>query len=273
MKKLYAFILLSALLSGSRAQAGLIFLDDYEGMSINAPLTDIFRTPTLGPANSASWFSAAGSASAQVIGVPGGMAAGVCVPIGGAFDYLADLKQEYGGGRFLVEWNIVVYAVGQDPGLFAVRFPTPNDSMQILFGFLNDGRMIRFNAAPSPDSIVQVGTFSAATDYAVALTYDLATDRYWVTLNGVNVIADEPIPTYLDTGFIDRFGFDINQTDQIQLNDLFPQGNAYVVDNVRFSQIETLPEPGTMLLVAGGIAMMAAWRKINREVPLCRKRG
>jgi hypothetical protein len=267
MKKTCLFIFVLAIGLVPSAQSEIIFLDNYEGMSVNDPLAGLLRTPTIGPSGTAGWISAVGEAGAQVVAGLDGKAAGVNVPMGGAIDYLADLKQEYGGERFLLEWDIVVNRVGSDPGLFAVRFPTPANSMQILFGFMNDGRLIRFNADPSPNSLVQVGAFTETTRYAVGLTYDLVSDRYSVALNGLSVITDQPIPAYLDAVSIDRFGFDINQTDIINLNNQIPQGNSYLVDNVRFSRTTPVPEPGALLLIAGGMAGIFALRRKIRRPP------
>ena len=262
MKDVCSFVLIFALLFVPVAYAEQIFVDDYEGMIAGADLTNVLRTPTLGPANSAGWISASGSATAQVVAALDGMAANVNVPKESAIDYLAYLQAEYGNGRFLVEWALMVDKVNNDRGLFAVRFPTPGNSMQILFGFLNDGRLIRFNDTPSAASLIKVGQFIADTRYNVQLIYDLATDRYSVALNGVDVIVDVPIPTYLDAVSIDRFGFDINQTSNIPLPDMpVPEGNNYIVDNVHFSRIEAVPEPATLLLLGLGLMGVAGVRR------------
>jgi hypothetical protein len=242
----------------SPAGAEVIILDNYEGMSVNIPLTGMFRTPSIGPVDSVGWISSVGGSGAQVIIGLDNLAAGVNVPQGGALDYLANFKQVYSGGSYRVEWDMMVNRVGSDPGLFMVRFPTPDNNMQILFGFMNDGRLIRFDLQPSPSSLVEVGTFMQDTRYAVALTYDLDADRYSVALNGLNVIMAQAIPSYLNGVSIDRFGFDINQSEAIQLNGQIPQGNSYWVDNVRFSRIEPVPEPGLMLLIFTGLAWIAS---------------
>jgi len=265
MRKLFLFILLAVLLSVCPVRAEQIYIDDYQGMVAGDPLTDVPFTPTLGPTNSALWIYVNGSSIAQVVDTRlDGMSAKVNVPTGSAMDYIAHLGAEYGNGRFLVQWDLIVNSLNQntDYGLFTVRFPTPDNNMQILFGFMNDGRLIKFNALPSEGSLVTVGSFGANIRYNVSLTYDLLNGQYSVMINGVNVIADVPIPNYLDKISIDKFGFDINQSIQIGQSPL-PQGNIYYLDNVRFSRIEAVQEPSTLLLLVVGLAGLFAYRGKN----------
>jgi hypothetical protein len=137
-----------------------------------------------------------------------------------------------------------VAAINGGWGMFFVRFPTsdPPNSMQVLFGFIDDGRLVRFSGKPAVDKIVSVGNFQAGTRYSVWLIYDLVSFRYSVSLNSVTVVDQEPIPSYLAVDGIDKFGFDLNQ--KITLPDIPPaQGNTYYVDNIRFATLESIYLP------------------------------
>lgn len=263
MRKRLLFVLVILFLSICPAQAELIFLDNYTGMAAGSDLKDIQRTPTVGPANSAEWISHGTSSTANAAASLDGMSAGVRVPVGSTMDYLARLGTEYGGGSFLVHWDIIVDQVSAstDYGMFTVRFPK-EESMQILFGFLNDGRIIRFDKDPhdyGTASIVNVGTFEADTGYNISLLYDLVGDKYSVSINGVDIFTNVAIPDYLDRISINQFGFDINLS--MTVDGYAPQGNAYYVDNISFTRVEAVPEPSPILLIVLGLAGLFMYRK------------
>jgi len=239
MKRLGPFILFAALFFAPPAQAGLIFLDDYEGLTVGQTITGVIRTPSVGPPNSAGWIEPTGSAVVEVASAIDGNSAGVTVPQGGTLEYLANLGATYSFGRFIVQWDIIVNTVNGGSGMFFVRFPTPDNDMQILLGFLDDGRIITFNTDPSPSTIITVGNFVAGTRYHVSLLYDLTAGRYSIILNGQVLLFDQPIPSYLSVHAINKFGFDLNQTMPLPPN-LEPKGNSYLVDNVRFSRLDQM---------------------------------
>jgi hypothetical protein len=227
------------------AQGTLLFLDDYEGDALNDDITGVFRTPTVGPSLSAAWYQAMGPLvvypTAKVVNRLDGRAARVDVPQYCSLDYIEYLGASYGSKKFLISWDIAVSAVNGGWGMFLVRFPTsdPPDSMQVLFGFLDDGRVIRFSGKPAVDTLVPVGTFLADTRYSVRFVYDLVSKRYSADINGVRVVDHEPIPGHFALTSIDKFGFDLNQ--RINLPDIPPpQGNTYFVDNIRFATLESI---------------------------------
>jgi hypothetical protein len=220
------------------AWTALIFLDDYEKEALNADITEIFRTPTVGPSGSAAWYHAVGNLvilpSARVVNHLDVKLVRVEVPIGCAIDYIEHLGVPYSGRVFYISWDIEVSKINGGWGMFLIRFPTTDtDGMQVLFGFLDDGRVIRFSGKPAIETLVPVGTFRAGTRYAVRFAYDLIAKHYSATLNGVQVVAREPIPDYFDLTAFDRFGFDINQGQGLPDLPHPPQGNIYHVDNIR----------------------------------------
>jgi len=211
---------------------------------LNADITDVFRTPKVGPPLSAAWYQAVGPAKAQVVNRLDGKAAQVDVPQGCSLDYIERLGETYGNRIFSISWDIEVVAINGGWGMFFVRFPTsdPPNSMQVLFGFIDDGRLVRFSGKPAVDTIVSVGNFQAGTRYSVWLIYDLVSFRYSVSLNGIRVVDQEPIPGHFALTGIDKFGFDLNQ--KITLPDIPPsQGNTYYVDNIRFATLESIYLP------------------------------
>ena len=50
-------------------------------------------------------------------------------------------------------------------GGFFIRFPTPTLDMQVLMGFLDDGRLIVFSGQPAPETVVEIGTYEAGVTY------------------------------------------------------------------------------------------------------------
>ena len=237
---LSCFLFLWLLWSLPPARATLISLDDYEGNfpSLDLDITGVFRTPSVGPPFSAAWYQPTGSAKAYLVQGLDGQAARVVVPQGGSLDYIENLGGLYGNKIFWITWDIVVTEINGGWGMFFIRFPTVNNSMQILFGFLDDGRLIRFSGPPAVDTLVAVGTFLAGTRYTVRFEYDLGARCFSAALNGIQVVDREPIPSHFNVNAIDKFGFDINQ--KIALPDLPPaQGNMYYVDNIRFEELES----------------------------------
>jgi hypothetical protein len=237
---LSCFLFLWLLWSLPPARATLISLDDYEGnfVSLDLDITGVFRTPSVGPPFSAAWYQPTGSAKAYLVQALDGQGARVAVPQGGSLDYIENLGGPYGNKIFWITWDIVVTEINGGWGMFFIRFPTVNNSMQILFGFMDDGRVIRFSGPPAVDTLVPVGTFQAGTRYTVRFEYDLVSNCFSAFLNGVRVVNREPIPSHFNVDAIDKFGFDINQ--KISLPDLPPaQGNMYYVDNIRFEELES----------------------------------
>lgn len=231
----------------SPACAALVFQDDYEKDNLNADITEVFRTPAIGPALSAAWYHALGNLviqpSARVVDHLDGKAARVEVPQFCALDYIEYLGTALGGKVFLLSWDIEVGEVNGGWGMFLIRFPTadPPNSMQVLFGFLDDGRIIRFSGKPAVDTLVPVGTFLPGVRYSVRFVYDLVAKSYSAALNGETLVDREPIPVHFDLAAIDKFGFDINQ--RLDLPEHTPQGNVYHVDNIRLIVLDAVYLP------------------------------
>ena len=237
---LFLLVLAGTISFEPQARGAVIFLDDFEGDSLNAVITSAIRTPTVGPANSAGWVNPHNSPLVRVVAGPAGREAFVDVPQGTSLDYLGRLGGNFGNNLFFINWDIMVDRVNGGWGLFLIRFPRSDDparlDMQVLFGFMDDGRLIGFSAEPLIDNMVTYGTFQPGTRYAVSFVYDLVSRFYSVSLNGARVVDRQPIPGYLAVDFIDKFGFDINQ--RLPIPDHPPQGNTYYVDNIRFVRFD-----------------------------------
>lgn len=232
------------------AHKSLLFADDYQERLYDRPeITDLFRTPTIGL--SAAWYEGCESATAMLVSRMDGMAVEVNVPQECHLDYIGNLGQSVGNKVFLITWDIEIQAVNGGGGMFFVRFPRNDDGMQILFGFLDDGRVIRFDGEPSLATLVQVGTFQAGTRYRVYFIWNLVAKTYSVFFNGVRIVDGEPIPGHFKVDAIEKFGFDINQF--IAESEGLPPalGNIYYVDNIKFGPLreKSVSLPQLMLLL------------------------
>lgn len=210
-------------------------IDDHEE---DAPgnILDVFRTPSLGAPNSVAWYEGHGARTAVVTNGIDGQAARLTVPAGAALDYIARWGHTNAPAAYLLTWDMEFAEVNGGGGMFFVRFSRADDNgMQVLFGFLDDGRVIRFFDEPATNTFVAVGGFQAGTRYRTHFIYDMVSGTYSVLFGGRWVVDHEPIPAYLKTSEIAQFGFDINQT--IGLPGQPAEGNAYTVDNIRFGPL------------------------------------
>lgn len=253
MAFLLALILITAPLPSPAASIptykSLLFVDDYEGAYVSADITNIFRIPTIGL--SAAWYEGCEFATAMLVSRMDGMAVEVNVPEGCHLDYIGNLGQAVGNKVFLLTWDIEIKAVYDGGGMFFVRFPRNDNGMQVLFGFLDDGRVIRFNGNPSLDTLVHVGTFQPGTRYRVYFIWNLVAKTYSVFFDGAWIVDGEPIPDHFKVDAIEKFGFDINQFIAEQAGLPPAQGNIYYVDNIKFGPLreKSASLPQLMLLL------------------------
>lgn len=214
----------------------VFFRDDYEADPLGGDITDVFRTPAIGPAASAAWYEGHGASAASVVTRLAGQAAQVAVPAGTALDYVARLGQTNAPAAFLLSWEMEFAQVNGGGGMFFVRFPRADDNgMQVLFGFLDDGRVIRFFDEPATNTFVAVGAFQAGTRYRTHFIYDLASAEYSVLFGETWVVDHAPIPAHFKMDGIHQFGFDVNQT--LGLPGQPALGNVYYVDDVTFAPL------------------------------------
>lgn len=213
----------------------VFLMDDYEESGLGADIKDVFRSPTIGPVNSTAWYEGHGASEATVVSHLDGKCARVHVPTNAALDYISHLGASCGGEPFLLDWDIEIESLNGGGGMFFVRFPHAVDGMQILFGFLDDGRVIRFFDVPATNTFVTVGSWQPQTRYRVHLIYDLPSTNYSVLFDGTWIVNHQPIPSYLAAGSISEIGFDVNQT--LGLPGQPAEGNTYYIDNVRFGPL------------------------------------
>ena len=189
-----------------------------------------------GPAASVAWYEGHGARTAVVTNGLDGQAARLTVPAGAALDYVAYLGAVVGPAAYLLTWDMEIAETNGGGGMFFVRFSRADgNGMQVLFGFLDDGRIIRFFDEPSYETYVEVGTFAAGTRYRTHFIYDLAAATFSVLFDGKWIVDHAAVPALFKLDGIGQFGFDVNQT--LGLPDQPALGNAYWVDNVRFGPL------------------------------------
>ena len=210
-------------------------IDDYEE---DAPgnILDVYRTPTLGAPDSVAWYEGHGARTAVATNGLDGQAARLTVPAGAALDYIARWGHTNAPAAYLLTWDMEIAEVNGGGGMFLVRFARADDNgMQILFGFFDDGRIIRFFDEPATNTYVTTGGFQAGTLYRTHFIYDMVSKTYSVLFDGQWIVDHAAIPAYLKTDEIAQFGFDINQS--IGLPNQPAEGNLYTVDNIRFGPL------------------------------------
>ena len=210
-------------------------IDDYEE---DAPgnILDVYRTPTLGAPDSVAWYEGHGARTAVATNGLDGQAARLTVPAGAALDYIARWGHTNAPAAYLLTWDMEIAEVNGGGGMFLVRFARADDNgMQILFGFFDDGRIIRFFDEPATNTYVTTGGFQAGTRYRTHFIYDMVSKTYSVLFDGQWIVDHAAIPAYLKTDEIAQFGFDINQS--IGLPNQPAEGNLYTVDNIRFGPL------------------------------------
>ncbi len=159
-----------------------------------------------------------------------------------------------------VSWDLTVLSNNTGIGGFFIRFPSPVTGMQILLGYIDDGRIVVFTDTPSASTLMAIGTYLPGETYNTRLDYNLLLDQYSVYVDGSLLLGNQPIPGYLEMTSIGSFGFDVTEA--------FPesQGNEFIMDNVIFSIDETpsVPEPASIVLLVSGIAGLFGFRKLKK---------
>jgi hypothetical protein len=120
--------------------------------------------------------------------------------------------------------------------------------MQVLMGFVDDGRVVVFNGIPSPATVETIGSWVAGTTYHAHLILDQPGNTYSVLLNGMPLVTGRAIPPHINASTIHQFGFDSNEAMPTS------QGNRFVLDNVQVTLADAqVPEPATLTLLGVGL--------------------
>ncbi|MEO5742650.1 MAG: PEP-CTERM sorting domain-containing protein [Vicinamibacterales bacterium] len=243
------------------AAAAPVYLDTFEQFTVGTDLTNITYTPAIGGINSAllhPHFGTPTSPHVTAVNAFGSIAAEFNLPIGSGEDYLGSFQTTYTNVPLVFDWDFE--ALGSNDGLggFFIRFPTPDLDMQVLMGFLDDGRVIVFSGQPSPETIEEIGTYLAGVNYHASLALDLASDTYSVWLDGSPLLLGQPIPAHINNTSIHQFGFD--STEHMGSS----EGNVFLLDNVSVAVGAQVPEPATLTLLGMGLAGLAARARRRR---------
>ena len=246
------------------AESAPIYVDDFEQFSAGTDLTSAVYTPAVGGVDAARFkphLDNTVPSAVTAISHNGSMGAEFSLPEGSGQDYLGQFFTTYVETPLNFEWDFTARELNGGIGGFFIRFPTPTLDMQVLMGFLDDGRVIVFRGIPSPATIFTIGSYNADQTYRTRLLLDLPADRYGVWLDGVALLLDEPIPAQTNSVGIHQFGFDSNE------KLIFPPGsfgNEFIIDNVEVSVDGdvAVPEPATIDdLLGAGLSALAVRRR------------
>jgi hypothetical protein len=247
------------------AASAPIYLDDFEQFTEGADLTSAVYTPAVGGIDAARFkphLDNTVPSSVTAVAHDGSIGAEFSLPEGSGEDYLGLFFTTYVETPLAFEWDFTARELNGGVGGFFIRFPTPTLDMQVLMGFLDDGRVIVFRGTPSPATLFTIGAYNADQTYRARLQLDLPADSYGVWLDGIPLLLDEPIPEQTNNSAIHQFGFDSNE------KFIFPPGtfgNQFVIDNVQVTVDGevAVPEPATLSLIGLGLGALTARRRVR----------
>jgi hypothetical protein len=249
LRVLCAAIALTLFALGSEARADVVYADDFEQFAAGTDLTAITYTPATGPTNGAHFATFAGGGSTKTaVDFGGSRAVQLFTPVGAGIEYLGRLPASYTGTVLQFSWDTTFQSLNSGMAGLFIRFPSPVFGMQVLLGYFDDGTIAVFNGAPSPATVVPIGTFDAGVTYRTRMDYDLGNSRYSVFVNGTALLLNEALPAYINQTELDRFGFDGNEALPTSL------GNTWFLDNISVAQI---PEPSPLWMLGLGLVLIA----------------
>ena len=135
------------------AWAAPVYLDNFEQFTAGTDLTTITCTPAIGGTDSALLHPHFGTPTlphVTAVSAFGSIAAEFNLPVGPGEDYLGRFPTTFTDVRLVFDRDITATDVNEGLGGFFIRFPTPTLELQVLMGFLDDGRLIVFPGQPSP---------------------------------------------------------------------------------------------------------------------------
>ena len=230
------------------AEAGLIiYSDNFDQFALGTDLTSITYTPAVGQVNSATLNTFEGTSTKTAVNFGGSRAVEIQVPKDSGIEYVGGLPGAYSNTVLQFRWDTTFASLNDGLGGYFIRFPSPVFGMQVLMGYLDDGRITVFDGPPSLATIVPIGTFDAGVTYRTRLDVDLRNDVYSVYVDGAPLLLNAVLLDYVNQTTFDRFGFEADE------NTPSSAGNTWYIDNISVA-VAAVPEPPSLWVMGVGVA-------------------
>lgn len=191
----------------------------------------------------------------------GSMGAWWNVPTNSGFTYQGAFNQTASNIGTRISWDMAMSTTNATMGGGLFLMMPPNNVLnqnQPLVGFFDNGAIFIFTNTPGPTSLEQIGTFTPNVLHANQVDYNLSLGTYNLSVDGLEIVTNQPIPDYLNAKAIDgvTLSYDTQFSDFGNSNP-----NQIFIDNV----IVAVPEPSSCALIGVGALGLLLRRRRRRR--------